>query len=175
MTSNYPKTTRLSLIPANKLILQTLLQSDEALARLLSINIAKKWAEFGRAIFQYSLDKIEVEPSEENWWMYLVIYREENRLIGNGGFKGKPDENGCVEIGYSIAPAYRNQGFATEMAQGLIAHAFSFPLVKKVVAHTLAEVNASGAVLQKCGMKRVGELDDLEDEWIWKWELEQLV
>jgi ribosomal-protein-alanine N-acetyltransferase len=44
-------------------------------------------------------------------------------LIGRLGFKGKP-EHGAVEIGYGIVPAHRQQGYATEAGQVLIARAF---------------------------------------------------
>ena len=78
-------------------------------------------------------------------------------MIGGGGYKGKPTAEGMVELGYEITSNYRNNGYATEMARGLIAHAFTNNMVKSIIAHTLAEENASTKVLQKCGFKKVQE------------------
>lgn len=90
-----------------------------------------------------------------------------------GGFKGKPNQEGVVEIGYEIIPNYRNQGLATEVAQGLIDYAFSYPQVQLVIAHTLAEKNASTKVLEKVGMFYQETINDPEDGMIWRWSLER--
>ncbi len=94
-------------------------------------------------------------------------------LIGSGGYKGKADDAGVVEIGYGIAPAYRNRGLATEAAQGLVDYAFSQPHIKYVDAHTLAEVNPSTKVLEKIGLKNIESLTDPDEGEIWHWRLER--
>ena len=76
-----------------------------------------------------------------------------------------------VEIGYQIYEPYRSQGLATEAANGLINRAFDQPCVTVVRAHTLAEENASGQVLKKCGMAFVQAIDDPDDGSIWQWQL----
>jgi RimJ/RimL family protein N-acetyltransferase len=91
--------------------------------------------------------------------------------VGNGGFKGGPDADGVVEIGYEIATELWNQGYATEAVRGLIAYAFGQPSVQTVSAHTLAEPNASNAVLQKVGMRFAGAVAEPEFGSIWRWEL----
>ena len=53
-------------------------------------------------------------------------------MIGTCAYKGKPDANGMVEIGYEIIPDYRLQGYATEAALALINHAFQFPGIQKI-------------------------------------------
>jgi RimJ/RimL family protein N-acetyltransferase len=39
------------------------------------------------------------------------------------------------------------------------------------VAHTLAETNASNAVLRKVGMSFVAEVDDPEVGKVWRWQI----
>jgi len=78
-----------------------------------------------------------------------------------------------VEIGYEIALDYRNRGLATEMTKGLIENAFRDERVRLIVAHTLGQDNASTKVLQKCGFKKVEEINDPDDGLIWKWELKR--
>jgi ribosomal-protein-alanine N-acetyltransferase len=105
------------------------------------------------------------------WWMYLFVQVEDGVLIGPGGYKGKVDRTGIVEIGYAIVPAYRGRGLATEAAQDLIDHAFAHVHMKRVDAHTLAERNVSVRVLEKVGMDFMGAVDDTDNGEIWLWSL----
>jgi RimJ/RimL family protein N-acetyltransferase len=105
------------------------------------------------------------------WPGYFFIHPKEKMLVGNGGFKSEPDHSGNIEIGYEIASEYWNRGFATEAVQGMLKYAFAHQDVKSVVAHTLAEKNASNHVLQKVGMKFITEIDDLDEGKIWRWQI----
>ena len=77
-------------------------------------------------------------------------------LIGNGGFKGPPDDEGTVEIGYSLLPPYRNKGHTTEAVQALVSWAFERPEVARVIAEAQPGNTASIRVLQKAGLDEVG-------------------
>jgi [ribosomal protein S5]-alanine N-acetyltransferase len=164
------ETERLQLIACNKMHLNALIQSEQALADLLAVKLAENWLVFPEAA-PYSLQMLEKNPQVLRWGMHLFVHKGENKIIGNGGFKGVADENGMVEIGYALSPAYENQGFATEAARGMIDYAFSWSNVRMVDAHTLAEENASVRVLQKCGMTKIAEKDDEEDGPIWQWRI----
>ncbi len=166
-------TSRLNLVVCDKPLLVAILAGNDALKTHLKVDLAENWTEFGEPAFQFSLAKVQDFPEEALWWAYLPILIDENRLIGSCGYKGKVDKNACVEIGYEIAESYRNQGFATELASALIANAFRFEEVKSVIAHTLAEENASVKVLKKCNMKFVAELDDPDEGKVWKWEIKK--
>lgn len=163
---------RLRLINATPATLEQILAGDEALARHLDIAIADPWSEFGHAPFDYVLKHIHDTPEESIWWSWLPVLKEENKLVGNCGYKGPPKE-GVVEIGYEVARDYRNMGLATEIAQTLIQHAFSYPDVTTILAHTLAEENASVRILKKCGFAFKGIVEDPEDGIIWKWSLQK--
>ncbi len=82
-----------------------------------------------------------------------------------------PDDSGTIEIGYEIAAEYWNRGLATEAAQGMVDYAFSHEEVRAIIAHTLAQRNASNRVLQKVGMKFIAEVDDPEKGKIWRWQI----
>lgn len=77
-------------------------------------------------------------------------------MIGAGGYFGPPDEEGSVEIGFSIMPAWRNSGYATELTGMLIKNAFNDIRVRKVIAHTTSENPASRKVLEKSGFTCMG-------------------
>ncbi|MBK7428886.1 MAG: GNAT family N-acetyltransferase [Saprospiraceae bacterium] len=162
---------RLALIPADIPILEAALAGNDVLQDYLKVNIPDVWSIFGPEALQYSLDKLRESISEAGWWSYLPILIVDNTLVGFCGFKGSPNQEGMVEIGYEIAESYRQQGLATELAETLILHAFSTPGIKMVQAHTLGAENASTKVLSKCGMKKMEEINDPEDGIIWRWEI----
>jgi RimJ/RimL family protein N-acetyltransferase len=164
-------TPRLTLIPCDPELLQSAIFSSETLSEHLGIAVAEGWTEFGTGPLQYALDKITENPSDLGWMSYFPVHRQEGVFLGSCGFKGSPTAEGTVEIGYEIAPAYRNQGLATEVAQALVSHAFASGWVKSVLAHTLAEENASARVLRKCGFVKVDEYNDPDDGPVWRWEL----
>jgi RimJ/RimL family protein N-acetyltransferase len=169
------ETPRLWLVACSIPLYEAILRHDNEIAKYLDIDVKPGWTEFGDEPSVYSMERVRINLEEENWWQYLVVHREENLLIGAGGFKGAPNRFGVVEIGYEIMPDYRNQGYATEFAQGLIQYAFSQEAVKIVKAHTLAVANASTHVLKKCGMNFIDELFDTDEGTIWQWRMERLV
>ena len=115
--------------------------------------------------------KMSQSEEEKNWWAYFAIHKHDNKLVGSGGYKGKPITEGTLELGYQIAANYRNRGLVTEITKGLIENAFNDSRIKSIIAHTPEEENASTKVLLKCSFKKVQEIIDTEYGQIWKWEL----
>ncbi len=101
---------------------------------------------------------------------FFVVDREQRRVIGSAGFKGPPDSDGVVEIGYGIVPSCEGRGYATEAAQALVRFALATGSARLVRAHTLPAANASTRVLQKCGFRHTGTVVDPEDGPVWRWE-----
>ena len=166
------ETKRIQLINGSKEILRAAMVSDKVLAAEMNVKIADNWNAFGAEIFEFVLERLRLDEKQNGWWTYFPILKSENILIGSCGFKGL-ETDGYVEIGYEVAPAFRNQGLATEMAKGLIAYAFSFDNIKMVIAHTLPKQSASTSVLTKCGMKKMGQLVDPDEGPIWQWRIER--
>lgn len=164
---------RIRLVNCDEPLLKSLLKGEDHLSRVLGITIPDQWSEFGTLVFKYVLHQIEKNPAEVKWYIYLPIDQATNTLLGTCGYKGQPDATGTVEIGYEVAAAFRNQGYATEITELLIRNAFADAAVQAIQAHTLAEKNASVRVLEKCKFKFVEELIDEEDGKIWKWVLKK--
>ena len=150
---------------------EALARNKSELAALLHVAVPANWPHFPEAFSLPTSDSREAEATPTDWNGYFFLHRNDHMLIGNGGFNGEPDASGTIEIGYEIASDYWNRGFATEAAMGMIDFAFAHSEVHAVIAHTLAESNASNRVLQKLGMLFVAELDDPEDGQIWRWQL----
>lgn len=165
------ETPRLYLIPCNPELLKGALAGNQQLQALLKATVPDQWTEFGERALQYVLEKIGADEKELGWWTYFPVHKEDNKLIGTCGYKGRPGPEGVVEIGYEITKDYRNRGLATEVAGALVRHALLHPAVKSVQAHTLGENNASTRVLTKCGFRKTGEIPDQEMGTIWKWTL----
>ncbi|SFC30591.1 Acetyltransferase (GNAT) family protein [Flexibacter flexilis DSM 6793] len=164
-------TERLQLIAANTATLQLAIAGNQYLGHELKVQVLDDWSEFGVDALRYALDKLAENPEENGWWTYWAVHPHDQKLIGGGGYKGQPSPDGVVEIGYEIAPSYRNCGLATEMAKGLITNAFSHQNVTIILAHTLAQENPSTKVLRKCGFTMVAQLHDPNEGFIWQWQL----
>ena len=164
---------RLHLIPGNAELLQAAIDGPSSLSASLQVQVPDDWTEFGTAPLQYALDQIKTTSGAQDWWMYFPIHREDKVLVGCGGYKGGPDADGTVEIGYEITPEYRQQGLATEMAATLVANAFRHEVVRRVTAHTLAFENPSTRILQKLGFVKTGAFEDPDDGPVWSWALEK--
>jgi len=171
------ETARLKLIPYELKHFEAILEDQGGLNQLLGVTVFENWFVFpgvaGIEAIRYGYEYLKATPDAAGWWTYLFIHVEDNALVGHGGFKGKANEAGMVEIGYAIVPAYRGRGLATEAAQGLTDYAFSHPHVRTVDAHTLAEPNASTRVLEKLGMKHIETVQDPDVGDVWHWSLER--
>ena len=165
------KTTNLQLLICERVHVEALLRSKSELAEILNVAVPEGWPYFPEA-FSLPLDESLVSDLHPTDWNgYFFIHPKDAVLVGNGGFKGEPDNSGQIEIGYEIASEYWNRGFATEAVQGMIDYAFAHEQVQIVVAHTLTETNASNRVLQKVGMRFISEIDDPDDGKIWRWQI----
>jgi [ribosomal protein S5]-alanine N-acetyltransferase len=170
------QTERLFLLTADLQKLEAIVSEDWAtLSALLGgVAVADHWLHFPEAMI-WMRDYLREHEAELDWWNYLIIHRQDVRLIGTCGYKGAPSFHGEVEIGYEIDEGYQNRGLATEAARALVDNAFKYDAVKYVSANTLAEKNASNHLLQKLGFQFVGEEIDIEDGVIWCWKLERML
>ena len=101
------------------------------------------------------LEQLIRDPSLLYWGSWIVVRKSDDMVIGDIGFKAKPDENKAVEIGYGFLEDYWNNGYATEAVGALIEWAFNTSKVEKVIAETLQENYGSIRVLEKLHMQKV--------------------
>lgn len=164
------ETENLRLLPCELKHFEAILSDARKLENLLGVTLTDQWLDFPESMTA-GRDQLQAHPEILGWWTYLFIHAADKALIGVGGFAGPPTESGMVEIGYNIAPAYRNRGLATEAAQGLIDYALSQPQIRMVDAHTLSERNASTRILEKAGMRKIGTSYDDDAGEVWHWRL----
>lgn len=98
----------------------------------------------------------------------LYVLDHERIVVGSGGVKAPPLDDGEVEIGYGMAPAWRGKGLATQAARGLTDEALTRG-ASKVSAFTTPDNTASWKLLQRIGYERDGETIDPDDGLVWRW------
>jgi RimJ/RimL family protein N-acetyltransferase len=143
-------------VPCDLALLDAAVGDGAALARALDCEVAAGWAVFPDAVRHFR-DAIAADPASASWGPRFFVVQAPRTLVGWGGFKGAPDENGAVEIGYSVAPGWEGRGVATAAVGVLLGEAWADPAVGCVRAHTMPERNGSVRVLEKSGFRRDGE------------------
>lgn len=154
------ETKRLRMIPFTLDLVVTVLDDKDKLEHALGVKVPEDWPgpDFAEILQMVAADL--TNHPEKNGWMGLIVHKQDQRIIGDMGFHQPPDAEGKVEIGYSIIPSYRQQGFTFEMAEALVHRAFQHPDIKRITAeNVLADNTPSIRILQKLGMKQVGADD----------------
>jgi RimJ/RimL family protein N-acetyltransferase len=155
-------TERLELIPGTPATMRASLEGDAALASALGVVVPGTWPpEFlDPPALEWTLARLEEAPNGGDWWLHFIVLRdtpEGRTLIGTAGYKGPPDPEGTVEVGYGIVRDRHRRGYATETVRGLLANAFARSAVRRVIAETLPELVGSIGVLRKCGFRHIGD------------------
>jgi [ribosomal protein S5]-alanine N-acetyltransferase len=163
-------TAELTLVSASIELLDAAIEDGPRLGRLLAATVAEGWAGFPEAL-PVLRDSCARNPRGHAWGTFFFVLDEPRTHVGLGGYKGGPSNEGIVEIGYAIAPAFRGRGLATAAVRQMVARGFGDPQVRSIDAHTLAQANASTRVLEKSGFEMLGALDDPDDGQIWHWRL----
>ena len=100
-------------------------------------------------------DKLFYRYSHNLGGMNALLEKSSGKLIGQCGLLIQTvDGVQELEIGYSLLPAYRNKGFATEAAQKCKEYAFEHKLSPSLISIIHIENKASQNVAIKNGMIR---------------------
>ena len=87
-----------------------------------------------------------------------IIEKATGKLVGTIGYMDHNEDNATVEVGYSLARWLWNGGYMTEALSRVIEYTFEAMDINRIEAqHELANPS-SGRVMEKCGMKKEGEL-----------------
>ena len=157
---------RIELIPSSAAHIRIELESPGLLAGKLNARISKNWpsGEYDRDAMEFFLSCFEKGgEAVQGWYGWYAIKIDsqdgERALVGAAGYFGPPDKDGQVEVGYSVLPEWQRRGYATEMVDLLVSHAFAFPETHRIIAHTVAENEGSIKVLISNGFSHAG-IDD---------------
>jgi ribosomal-protein-alanine N-acetyltransferase len=93
-----------------------------------------------------------------------VVLREEGRLIGGCGIRVSGPADRRADMGYCLHSGFWGKGYATEVAEALLAFGFDRLALHRIIATCDVGNAASARVLEKVGMRR--EAYFREDSWI---------
>ncbi|WP_191907031.1 GNAT family N-acetyltransferase [Adhaeribacter soli] len=146
------KTERLQLVPLDQAQLQDYLQNNGALEKSLQVGFRER--SVSERVKAALLRKIipAVADSTKNYLFstfWAIINPEENSIVGEICFKGKPNERGEVEMGYGTYSEFQNMGYMTEAVGEIVKWALAQNDVKTVLAETDPTNLASHRILKK--------------------------
>jgi RimJ/RimL family protein N-acetyltransferase len=156
------ETARLRLLPATETHLRAELAGRDALAAAIGVAVPSGWPPdlYDEDAIRFMLNAGVEPPGSSPWGMYYLVRRADEAgvetVVGIAGFKGPPDADGIVEVGYGVVAEHQRLGYATEAVRGMTRFAFASPAVTAVIAHTLVHLTPSIGVLLKAGFTLAG-------------------
>lgn len=97
--------------------------------------------------------------------LWLIIEKKLNLSVGSIMFKGRPDNNGKVEIGYGTHKEFRNKGYMSEAVGAICSWAFDTGNVKLAIAETAKDNPPSFRVVEK---NNFFKYEENENFYYWK-------
>jgi [ribosomal protein S5]-alanine N-acetyltransferase len=143
------------------------------LGEMLRARVPSDWPpEIMRDVMEFFASHAASHEHELGWGAWYLVSKDTHGrvVVGTCGFKGPPKEDGSVEVGYSILPAFQRRGLGSEATRRLISWAFegavgagtgtggNWGRVERVYAETFPDpkYEASRRVMIKCGMSYAG-------------------
>ena len=109
----------------------------------------------------------EMKKAERDHYLFftfwLVIEKSSRNIVAELGFKGAPNNDGEVELGYGTFFGYRRKGFMTEAVKGMIEWAGKRDDICYILAETDESNSGSIKVMQKNNFKNF----DRKEKMLW--------
>ena len=155
------ETERLRLVPLDAELMEALLDGGD-----VPFTVPPDWPDEHDARFLRLRVRQLHESPERLAWPVCAIVRD-GAMVGHIGYHGPPGANAlrapdAVEIGYTIFPEHRRQGYATEAVRALLEHARGQG-IHRVIASVGPRNEASLALVRRLGFVEVGRHWDDED------------
>jgi len=156
------QTTRLILIPMTLEVTKSLINGSSREVEKLGIKTDEKWpTEDTKDILPFICESLEKYKIPSGFEIWMIVKKDNMQVVGDIGFKGKPDEKGEVEIGYGLVENERGKGIGFESLKSIIDWGISQKSVNVIKADCLINNKASTRILEKVGMKEVNRDNDL--------------
>ena len=85
-----------------------------------------------------------------------IIYKENQKLIGTGGYHWWHYDSARAEVGYAISARYWNMGIMTEALKEILEFGFEKMLLNRIEARCYVNNKSSERILMKCGFQFEG-------------------
>lgn len=114
------------------------------------------------------LKNLELVNDPTGFESWMIIVKQGMKIIGSTGFKGVPDAEGSIDIGYGIINQEQKKGYAIEAASALAEWALAKNEVNNITARCLLTNSSSARLLGKMKFIEISR----DDEMIY-WKLEK--
>jgi RimJ/RimL family protein N-acetyltransferase len=111
------------------------------------------------------LERIVAHHAQHGWGYWALEVRQGGELIGLCGLMHVPFEaffTPAVEISWRLSAKWQGQGLAKEAAQTVLNWAFESLKLDRVVAFTVTGNAPSWGLMERLGMRKIGEFDNPE-------------
>lgn len=168
------ETERLKLIPLTYKQLVMYVQCDNTLEENLQLNENKRVLSplLANVLARTILPKVANKQNNALYFtLWTLILKEENKMVGDLCFKGEPNEQGEIEIGYGMYEGFRGKGYMKEAVGAMLKWAEAQENVQSVTAQTQKDNLPSISILTKNGFEKCGESEKF---FSWKIALSQI-
>ncbi|UOQ43161.1 GNAT family N-acetyltransferase [Halobacillus salinarum] len=156
------QSSRITFFPINLEIAQILMKNPLAFYYKFQLPWNKNWPHHGlKALLPIYAENLEEDEDQFGFGPWVMIDNGREHVIGDIGFKGRPDSEGTLEIGYHVVVSERNQGYASEAVAKMCDWAFSNREVKGVEAQCDKNNIPSQKVLINNGFNHTGREGDV--------------
>jgi [ribosomal protein S5]-alanine N-acetyltransferase len=155
------ETERLRLVPLDEGLMEAVLSGGET-----PFAVPDDWPdEHDAGFLGLRLRQLRESPERRAWPVCAIVL--EDAMIGHIGYHGPPGANArrapdAVEVGYTVFPPHRRQGYATEAVRGLLEHARGQG-IDRAIASVSPHNEPSLALVRRLGFVEVGRHWDDED------------
>ena len=146
-----------------------------ALSTQLNAAISPEWVDEVRWLAGFRAKQLRQRPQDRPWLIRPIIRNESGQpreAIGYLNFHMAPDELGFAEIGYTLLPGARGQGYAIEAVRAAFEWATREHDVHRFRASVAPDNERSLNLIGKLGFVRTGEQWDETDGLEWVYDLE---
>ena len=140
--------------------------SLEDMDALFALYQDEKIGEFVESLYPYEEEKEFQRAYINNMYrffgygLWLVYLKEDGTLIGRAGLEHREyNEEPGLELGYMIAGAYQNKGYATEVCKAILDYAREHTAFEEINCLIDKENRSSIALAEKLGFSHVADYE----------------
>jgi ribosomal-protein-alanine N-acetyltransferase len=165
VTNNDVSSDRLDLVPMTLEVMEALKRGDrESAQQMVGYRIPASWPQGMESLLRFRIAIARERPETLPLLLRAMVLRADPEVVvGRLGFHGPADDDGMLEIGYEVFPAYRRRGYAREAVVAMFRWAQHDPEVLRFRASVSPENVPSRSLVAGLGFVEVGRQWDEED------------
>lgn len=132
----------------------------------LGATLSAEWLDEVRWLAGMRAQQLRLRPADAPWLLRPILLRRADgsrSAIGYLNFHAGPDESGMVEVGYTLMPDARGQGYAIEAVRAAFEWATRVHSIRRFRAAVSPDNERSLNLIGKLGFRQTGDQWDEED------------